>query len=179
MSVRAFWACWVQCNEVARAGRAIDGAAQPLVRATGEPTVTPSKKPKAITGPSRELIARIEHLQSLLRGLPNSLPENPPDSPYRFYLDDGELEDRGYLGELSHALEVCVVPGKPEYNLSYASLTSRATRKALREYLKTDPTLANEIKQRCGATHLDELPSTFQLARKTRFQRKISIAMFH
>ncbi|KAJ6605859.1 hypothetical protein B0H10DRAFT_1957019 [Mycena sp. CBHHK59/15] len=65
-----------------------------------------SSEPKAITGPSRELIARIEHLQSLLRGLPNSLPENPPDSPYRFYLDDGELEDRGYLGELSHALEV-------------------------------------------------------------------------
>ncbi|KAJ7138684.1 hypothetical protein C8R43DRAFT_955170 [Mycena crocata] len=29
---------------------------------------------------------------------------------------------------------------------------------ALHEYLKRDPTLANEIKEHCGATHLDRLP---------------------
>ncbi|KAJ6607780.1 hypothetical protein B0H10DRAFT_1955972 [Mycena sp. CBHHK59/15] len=63
-------------------------------------------EPKAVTGPPRELIARIEHLQSLLCNLPTSLPENPIDSTYRFYLEDEKLEDRGYLGELSHALEV-------------------------------------------------------------------------
>ncbi|KAJ7815906.1 hypothetical protein B0H14DRAFT_2603093 [Mycena olivaceomarginata] len=63
-------------------------------------------KPKPVTGPPRELIARIEHLRTLLRNLPTSLPENPPDSRYRFYLESDALEDRGYIGELSHALEV-------------------------------------------------------------------------
>ncbi|KAJ7903979.1 hypothetical protein B0H13DRAFT_1881992 [Mycena leptocephala] len=46
---------------------------------------------------------------------------------------------------IKQSWEKCVVPGKPEYNLSYKSLTSRATRKALHKYLKEDPTLANEI----------------------------------
>src|ERR1700761_1900948 len=61
---------------------------------------------KAVTGPSQELISRIELLRTLLNNLPESLPENPADSPYRFYLDPDETKDRGYLGELGHALEV-------------------------------------------------------------------------
>ncbi|KAJ7612906.1 hypothetical protein DFH06DRAFT_1198821 [Mycena polygramma] len=70
--------------------------------------MAPKSKPeaKAVTGPSQELISRIEHLRSLLNNLPESLPENPADSPYRFYLDPDETKDRGYLGELGHALEV-------------------------------------------------------------------------
>jgi hypothetical protein len=44
-----------------------------------------------------------------VKNLPESLPENPADSPCRFYLDPDALEDRGYLGELSHALEVSFV----------------------------------------------------------------------
>ncbi|KAJ7257976.1 hypothetical protein B0H12DRAFT_1070413, partial [Mycena haematopus] len=63
-------------------------------------------EPKPVKGPPQELISRIEHLGSLLKNLPLSLPENPPDSIYRFYLDPDALEDRGYIGELSHALEV-------------------------------------------------------------------------
>lgn len=66
-------------------------------------------EPKPVTGPPQELISRIEHLRSLLKNLPTSLPENPADSPYRFYLDPDALDDRGYLGELSHALEVSFV----------------------------------------------------------------------
>ncbi|KAJ7306765.1 hypothetical protein DFH08DRAFT_1054097 [Mycena albidolilacea] len=63
-------------------------------------------EPKPVTGPPCKLIARIEHLQTLLQDLPTSLPENPPDSRYQFYLESDALEDRGYIGELSHALEV-------------------------------------------------------------------------
>ncbi|KAJ6448111.1 hypothetical protein C8R45DRAFT_1115497 [Mycena sanguinolenta] len=63
-------------------------------------------EPKPVKGPPQELISRIEHLRSLVKNLPESLPENPADSPYRFYLDPEALEDRGYLGELSHVLEV-------------------------------------------------------------------------
>ncbi|KAJ6513471.1 hypothetical protein C8R45DRAFT_1050224 [Mycena sanguinolenta] len=63
-------------------------------------------EPKPVKGPPQELISRIEHLRSLVNNLPLSLPENPPNSTYRFYLDPDALEDRGYLGELSHALEV-------------------------------------------------------------------------
>ncbi|KAJ7847284.1 hypothetical protein B0H13DRAFT_1907360 [Mycena leptocephala] len=66
-------------------------------------------EPKPVTGPPQELISRIEHLRSLLKNLPTSLPENPADSPYCFYLDPDALDDRGYLGELSHALEVSFV----------------------------------------------------------------------
>ncbi|KAK6997237.1 hypothetical protein R3P38DRAFT_3624476 [Favolaschia claudopus] len=59
---------------------------------------------------------------------------------------------------IKRSWEKCIVPGKPEYNLSYESLTSRAARKALRKYLETDSTLADEIRARCGATHLNKLP---------------------
>ncbi|KAJ6521240.1 hypothetical protein B0H19DRAFT_1086486 [Mycena capillaripes] len=38
------------------------------------------------------------------QNLPESLPENPADSPYRFYLDSEALKDRGYRGKLGHAL---------------------------------------------------------------------------
>ncbi|KAJ7840814.1 hypothetical protein B0H14DRAFT_3457827 [Mycena olivaceomarginata] len=63
-------------------------------------------EPKPVTGPPCELIAHIEHLQTLLQNLPTSLPENPLDSRYQFYLESDALEDRGYIGKLSHALEV-------------------------------------------------------------------------
>ncbi|KAJ6456829.1 hypothetical protein C8R47DRAFT_1082290 [Mycena vitilis] len=62
-------------------------------------------EPKVVTGPPRELGSRIEHLKSLLCNIPSSLPENPPDLSYRFYLHGEGLKERGCLGELSHALE--------------------------------------------------------------------------
>ncbi|KAF8205883.1 hypothetical protein K438DRAFT_1963657 [Mycena galopus ATCC 62051] len=68
------------------------------------------------------------------------------------------VESRDGEAIIKRSWEKCVVPGKLQYNLSYECLTSRESRKALREYLKKDPTLTNEIKDRCGATHLDRLP---------------------
>ncbi|KAJ7743728.1 hypothetical protein DFH07DRAFT_777341 [Mycena maculata] len=47
--------------------------------------------------------------------------------------------------------ELCVVPDKPAYNLSYECLTSRETRKALDKYLEEDTILADEIRARVGA----------------------------
>ncbi|KAJ7035961.1 hypothetical protein C8F04DRAFT_1181741 [Mycena alexandri] len=65
---------------------------------------------------------------------------------------------------ITRSWKQCVVPGKPEYDLSYATLTSKATRKALRAYLKTDTILADEIKARLGSSKLpplpDDLPTT-------------------
>ncbi|KAJ6512299.1 hypothetical protein DFH09DRAFT_941594 [Mycena vulgaris] len=54
--------------------------------------------------------------------------------------------------------EKCVVPDKPKYNLSYECLSSRDSRKALRAYLKTDKTIADEIKARLGSISLADLP---------------------
>ncbi|KAJ7076689.1 hypothetical protein B0H15DRAFT_1004764 [Mycena belliarum] len=59
---------------------------------------------------------------------------------------------------IKRSWKLCVVPGDPEYNLAYDTLTSRATRKNLRTYLKEDPILANEIKARLGSCVLEELP---------------------
>lgn len=56
------------------------------------------------------------------------------------------------------AWKKCVVPGKPQYDLSYENLTSHATRKALRAYLKQDSVLAEEIKARIGSCDLPNLP---------------------
>ncbi|KAK1221287.1 hypothetical protein PQX77_015907 [Marasmius sp. AFHP31] len=63
---------------------------------------------KPVTGPPRHLIERINHLASLMRGLPESLPLNPPasESRYHFELDRSEFEERGVLGTVSRALEV-------------------------------------------------------------------------
>lgn len=65
-----------------------------------------SVTPKLVTGPSRDLISRIERLQDLLKNLPESLPNNPPDSSYRFYLDTERLELGGFFGAAGHALEI-------------------------------------------------------------------------
>ncbi|KAK7452730.1 hypothetical protein VKT23_012131 [Stygiomarasmius scandens] len=66
----------------------------------------PEKLPKPSTGPSQKLVSRINHLQDLLRALPNAIPLNPPvaQSTYHFALED--VEDRGVFGALSHSLEV-------------------------------------------------------------------------
>ncbi|KAJ7506418.1 hypothetical protein B0H11DRAFT_1903792 [Mycena galericulata] len=59
---------------------------------------------------------------------------------------------------VARAWKLCVVPGKPEYNFSYENFSSRATRKALRQYLQRDSTLADAIKARVGSWELPELP---------------------
>ncbi|KAL0569111.1 hypothetical protein V5O48_012860 [Marasmius crinis-equi] len=67
-----------------------------------------SNQLKPVTGLSQHLIERIHHLASLMRGLPDSLPLNPPasESTYHFELDPDEFEDRGVLGTISRVLEI-------------------------------------------------------------------------
>jgi hypothetical protein len=55
---------------------------------------------------------------------------------------------------ISKSWAKCVVPGKPEYNLSYACLSSRSSQRDLRKYLQQDTILAEEIKSRLGAINL-------------------------
>ncbi|KAJ6523533.1 hypothetical protein DFH09DRAFT_1420673 [Mycena vulgaris] len=93
---------------------------------------------KAVKGPARELVARIKYLGSLLRNLPASLPENPPDSRYRFYLNTDKIEDRGHLGELSHALEVSFATHELR-GAPIRFLQRRSSLEALPELLKTTP----------------------------------------
>ncbi|KAF8216707.1 hypothetical protein K438DRAFT_1747890 [Mycena galopus ATCC 62051] len=73
--------------------------------------------PQAIKGPPKELIARIKHLRNLLKNLPDSLPENPSDSRYQFYLDEESLDMRSHFGAAGHALELsfdtCHLGGRP------------------------------------------------------------------
>src|ERR1700761_5821568 len=70
--------------------------------------MTPSAtaKAKAVTGPPQALVSRIDHLHDLLRNLPSSLPQNPPQSLYNFSVDPEILKDGGYFSAVAHALEV-------------------------------------------------------------------------
>jgi hypothetical protein len=79
-----------------------------LLTTTGMPPKCNSK-PKPMKGPPQQLILCIKHLRSLVKNLPESLTENPADLLYQFYQDPDVLEDHGYLGRLSHALEVSFV----------------------------------------------------------------------
>ncbi|KAK7036322.1 hypothetical protein R3P38DRAFT_2517849, partial [Favolaschia claudopus] len=63
-------------------------------------------KVKAVTGPPQALVSRIEHLHTLLRNLPASIPENPPHSLYKFALDPERVKDTGYFSAVGHALEI-------------------------------------------------------------------------
>ncbi|KAJ7234273.1 hypothetical protein C8J57DRAFT_1249415 [Mycena rebaudengoi] len=60
--------------------------------------------------------------------------------------------------------ELCIVPDKPQYNLSYECLTSRDTRKALRKYIQEDKVLADEIRARVGPATLPDAPEDLGLA---------------
>ncbi|KAG6855548.1 hypothetical protein H0H87_001298 [Tephrocybe sp. NHM501043] len=64
--------------------------------------------PKPSTGPPRHLIERIEHLQKLLKNLPDTIPLHTLASPsaYHFGLDNEKVEERGTLGALSHCLKI-------------------------------------------------------------------------
>ncbi|KAG6877107.1 hypothetical protein C0992_010825 [Termitomyces sp. T32_za158] len=66
----------------------------------------PPQEPKLSTGPPRHLIERIAHLQHLLENLPETIPLSTSPPAYSFVLDDEKLEDRGFLGALSHCLEI-------------------------------------------------------------------------
>jgi hypothetical protein len=55
----------------------------------------PPKVPRPATGPSQELVSRIDYLQKLLKHLPLSLPLDPAESPYQFYLNEDEVATAG------------------------------------------------------------------------------------
>ncbi|KAJ7660863.1 hypothetical protein DFH06DRAFT_1472135 [Mycena polygramma] len=57
---------------------------------------------------------------------------------------------------VKQAWRKCEVLGT-EWNLSAECLTSKASEKALLEFLREDSALATEIANRCGATHLDKV----------------------
>jgi hypothetical protein len=58
-------------------------------------------------GPPQALISRIDYLQKLLKHLPTSLPLDPQDSMYRFYLDEDRVADaRTVFPEAGWALEI-------------------------------------------------------------------------
>jgi hypothetical protein len=61
---------------------------------------------KPVKGPPQTLVSRIEHLHKLLSNLPPSLPDNPPQSLYNFWLDPEILADGGHFSAVNHALEV-------------------------------------------------------------------------
>ncbi|KAJ6455544.1 hypothetical protein C8R47DRAFT_1082719 [Mycena vitilis] len=63
------------------------------------------------------------------------------------------IEGRKVVKQAWHKCEVLGT----EWNLSAECLTSKASEKALLEFLREDRTLATEIANRCGATHLDKV----------------------
>ncbi|KAJ7203932.1 hypothetical protein C8J57DRAFT_1259553 [Mycena rebaudengoi] len=65
---------------------------------------------------------------------------------------------------LGRSWELCIVPDKPQYNLSYECLTSRDTPKALRKYIQEDKVLADEIRARVGPATLPDAPEDLGLA---------------
>ncbi|KAG6834226.1 hypothetical protein H0H93_011056, partial [Arthromyces matolae] len=65
-------------------------------------------EPKA-PGIPTALLARINHLQLLLKHLPESLPLDVPDSAsmYQFYLDDNDIKEEGLWYAINRRLEIC------------------------------------------------------------------------
>ncbi|KAJ7128500.1 hypothetical protein C8R44DRAFT_732842 [Mycena epipterygia] len=67
----------------------------------------PPCPPKPSTGPPHPLISRIDYLGQLLNHLPTTIPLDPPDSLYRFYLDEDRVTDAGSVfPETGRALEI-------------------------------------------------------------------------
>ncbi|KAK7016186.1 hypothetical protein VNI00_018970 [Paramarasmius palmivorus] len=67
-----------------------------------------SSTQKPVTGPLKHLHERIEHLATLLKNLPDTLPLNPPphESTYHFGIDPDNVELCGPLGAVLHVLEI-------------------------------------------------------------------------
>lgn len=69
----------------------------------------PSPDTNSASGPPAALIARIDHLGTLLKGLPATLPVDPPDTEtkYFFGLDQDEVAEEGVFAALTRNLERC------------------------------------------------------------------------
>ncbi|KZV74581.1 hypothetical protein PENSPDRAFT_662242 [Peniophora sp. CONT] len=77
-------------------------------------------------GPAQKHVSRLKHLETLLRYLPISLPDNASESLYVFGLDKDNITDGGLWQTLNHNLECCFqthkLRGKP------LKFTERGTR---------------------------------------------------
>jgi hypothetical protein len=68
------------------------------------PKVQPAKPS---TGPPQALLACIKYLGQLLEHLPSTIPENPSELSYPFYLDEDCIPDTGTVfPEAGWALEI-------------------------------------------------------------------------
>ena len=61
---------------------------------------------KALPGPPKGLISRIDHLATLFCNLPSSISFDPPVSKYYFALDPEKLEDCGTFGAFTDCMEI-------------------------------------------------------------------------
>jgi hypothetical protein len=85
-----------------------------------------SSKPQVqSTGPASDLIARIQHLASLLHNLPETLPLNPPETRYHFAFDPNNVCDEGLYYAFNRNLEICF--GTHELVGGKIPLTQRGT----------------------------------------------------
>ncbi|KAJ7222719.1 hypothetical protein C8J57DRAFT_1253667 [Mycena rebaudengoi] len=90
---------------------------------------------KPATGPPQALISRINHLQNLLKHLPNSLPLNPPQSNYQFYVDEDRVADaESVFPVAARALELSFGTWKRDTVVKFEERGARL--KALGPFLK-------------------------------------------
>ncbi|KAJ7702058.1 hypothetical protein B0H14DRAFT_2648180 [Mycena olivaceomarginata] len=91
--------------------------------------------PRPSTGSPQALIYRIEYLQKLLKHLPLSLPLDPEDSAYRFYLDEDRVAEAGTVfPEAGRALEISFGTWKRDVVLKFEERGARVM--ALAPFLK-------------------------------------------
>ena len=69
--------------------------------------MTRTRHPVPQNGPPQKLISRINHLGSLLKYLPTSLPHDPPNSNYNFGLDSDDVEQEGIWYAFNCNLAAC------------------------------------------------------------------------
>ncbi|KAJ6563873.1 hypothetical protein B0H19DRAFT_1067479 [Mycena capillaripes] len=93
-------------------------------------------KPRDATGPPQALIYRIDYLQDLLKHLPSSLPLDPPESLYQFYLDEDWAADAGTVFPVAgRALELSFDTWKKDSMVKFTERGSRVA--ALGPFLKS------------------------------------------
>ncbi|KAJ6619927.1 hypothetical protein B0H10DRAFT_2024078 [Mycena sp. CBHHK59/15] len=93
-------------------------------------------EPKASTGPRQALIYHIEHLQQLLEHLPSSLPLDPAESLYQFYIDEDHVADAGTVFPVAgRALELSFGTWERDAVVKFTERGSRVA--ALGPFLKS------------------------------------------
>jgi len=68
--------------------------------------MTKPKTTQTPLGPTQSLVSRIDHLASLLRNLPSTIPLDPPELRYHFVLNYEKIEGRGMFGAAPRMLKL-------------------------------------------------------------------------